>query len=89
MIERVNPADGAAPRSVQEVRRDEAGLATVVKDGDIVTLSMVSQKVSNAVTLRVNVAAALRYPYKPGMTLADLLPSPEALLTPDYFTRKN
>ncbi len=89
MIERVNPADGAAPRSVQEVRLDEAGLATVVKDGDIVTLSMVSQKFSNAVTLRGNVAAALRYPYKPGMTLADLLPSPEAVLTPDYFTRKN
>lgn len=89
MIERVNPADGAAPRSVQEVRLDEAGLATVVKDGDIVTLSMVSQKFSNAVTLRGNVAAALRYPYKPGMTLADLLPSPEAVLTSDYFTRKN
>ncbi|MDN7671371.1 SLBB domain-containing protein [Burkholderia oklahomensis] len=89
MIERVNAAEGAAPRSVQDARLDDGGLATVMKDGDIVTLSMVSQKFSNAVTLRGNVAAPLRYPYKQGMTLADLLPSPEAVLTPDYFTRKN
>ena len=43
----------------------------------------------NAVTLRGKVAAPLRYPYKPGMRIRDLIPEREALITPDYYTRKN
>lgn len=89
LIERIDPTRAAAPRTVEEVQLDAAGLATAVKDGDVITLFDVSPQFANAVTLRGNVAAPLRYPYKPGMTLADLLPDPAALLTPDYFRRKN
>ncbi|WP_459251638.1 polysaccharide biosynthesis/export family protein [Paraburkholderia fungorum] len=88
-IERVNRDNPSAPRSVEERKLDEQGLASTVKDGDIVTLFGTSPAFANAVTLRGNVAAPLRYPYKPNMTLADLIPDPEALLTPDYFLRKN
>ncbi|WP_242538462.1 polysaccharide biosynthesis/export family protein [Trinickia acidisoli] len=89
LIERIDPTQARAPRTVEELKLDAAGLASTVKDGDVITLFDISPQFANAVTLRGNVAAPLRYPYKPGMTLADLLPDPDALLTPDYFTRKN
>jgi protein involved in polysaccharide export with SLBB domain len=88
-IERVNENNPAAPHWVETRSLDEQGLSSTVKDGDIVTLFGANPKFANAVTLRGNVAAPLRYPYKPGMTLADLIPDPAALLTPDYFQRKN
>jgi protein involved in polysaccharide export with SLBB domain len=64
-------------------------LASTLQDGDLVTLFMITPNFSNAVTLRGNVAAPLRYSYKPGMTLSDLIPDKDALLTPEYFSRKN
>ncbi len=88
-VERISPQDSAAPHSVETLSLDATGLSTPVRSGDVVTLFNVDPKFANAVTLRGNVAAPLRYPYSAGMTLADLIPSPEALLTPDYFLRKN
>src|SRR5262249_3103372 len=43
----------------------------------------------NAVTLRGNVAEPLRFPYKSGMRIRDLIPDKEALITPDYYKRQN
>jgi protein involved in polysaccharide export with SLBB domain len=90
-IERVD--DGAVlglpGRSVESRNLDAAGLARVIKDGDVITLQKINPSFKNAITLRGNVAASLRYPYREGMHLSDLLPEPDALLTPDYFTRKN
>ena len=40
-------------------------------------------------TLRGNVATPLRYPYKPGMRIRDLIPEKEALITPEYYRRQN
>lgn len=89
-IERVtDPTMSEPSRRVEERSLDANGLASTVKDGDIVTLQKINPGFANAVTLRGNVAAPLRYPYRQGMKLSDLLPEPDALLTADYFKRKN
>jgi len=41
------------------------------------------------VTLRGNVAEPMRFPYKSGMRIRDLIPEKEALITPDYYKRQN
>ncbi len=89
LVERINPAEPTAPRAVQERALDAAGLAANVRDGDMVTLFKISPQFSNAVTLRGNVATPLRYAYKPGMRISDLIPEREALIQRDYYTRKN
>jgi protein involved in polysaccharide export with SLBB domain len=89
LLERILPDQTKAPRFVEERALDEKGLSSTLQDGDLVTLFEIAPQFSNAVTLRGNVAAPLRYSYKPGMTLSDLLPEKDALLTPEYFLRKN
>jgi hypothetical protein len=54
-----------------------------------VTLLAISPAFANAVTLRGHVAQPLRYAYFPGMRISDLIPSPEALISPDFYRRKN
>jgi protein involved in polysaccharide export with SLBB domain len=76
-------------RIVEQLSLDSAGLAKTVKDGDLVTVYSISPRFENAVTLRGNVAAPLRYPFRQGMRIRDLIPEREALITPDYYLRKN
>ena len=89
LVERIRSGVAKAPREVQERALNEAGLKTTVRDGDVVTLLNLSPEFVNAVTLRGNVAQPLRYAYRPGMRVSDLIPEPEALIQPDYYTRKN
>lgn len=88
LLERIEPAQ-SAPRRVEEFSLDAAGLQRRLRDGDVITLLPISPEFANAVTLRGNVAQPLRYPYRPGMRIRDLIPEPEALITRDYFRRKN
>ena len=74
---------------MDEFSLDQAGLARAVKDGDLVSVLPISPKFDNAVTLRGNVAAPLRYPYREGMRITDLIPEKDALIVADYYTRKN
>jgi len=76
-------------RMVEKFSLDTAGLTKTLKDGDLLTVYPISRKFDNAVTLRGTVAMPLRYPYHPGMRIRDLIPEREALLTPDYYLRKN
>jgi DNA uptake protein ComE-like DNA-binding protein len=71
------------------VSLDERGIATPLKDGDILTLLKVSPEFANAVTLRGNVAYPLRHIFKAGMRVSDLIPEPSALVLPDYYLQKN
>ncbi len=89
LVERINPAQAKTPRAVEERALDAAGLAASVRDGDVVTLFKISPQFSNAVTLRGNVAAPLRYAYRPGMRVSDLIPERDALIQGDYYSRKN
>lgn len=89
LIERIDPDQGKAPRVIEERALTPAGLTSTVRDGDVVTLFKISPQYSNAVTLRGNVAAPLRYAYRPGMKVSDLIPEVGALIQADYYTRKN
>ena len=88
-IERVESVGSKATRAVESRILNELGLQTSLRDGDMVTLFPISPAFANAVTLRGNVAEPLRYPYKKGLRVSDLIPEPAALIQPDYYRRKN
>jgi protein involved in polysaccharide export with SLBB domain len=88
-LERVDAAQTPAARFVEEFRLDGNGLQKNLRDGDILTLLPISPQFANAVTLRGHVAQPLRYPYRPGMRIRDLIPDRDALISPDFYRRKN
>ena len=85
-VERI---DDRKTRSVDQLTLDYDGLKRPVKDGDLLSVLAILPRFENAVTLRGNVATPLRYPYKEGMKIRDLIPEKEALITPEYYRRKN
>lgn len=89
LVERVDNRQAKGPREVQERALDDAGLKSTVRDGDVITLFKVSPQFANAVTLRGNVASPLRYAFKPGMKVSDLIPEVDALIVGDYYAKKN
>ncbi|HXD07926.1 MAG TPA: SLBB domain-containing protein [Burkholderiaceae bacterium] len=88
-IERIDATQPRAARFVDDFALDADGLQAPVRDGDVITLLALSPEFANAVTLRGHVAQPLRYSYKPGMRIRDLIPEKEALITPDFYRRKN
>ncbi|MEO8296178.1 MAG: SLBB domain-containing protein [Burkholderiales bacterium] len=88
-LERIDASNPRAPRTVNKVELAGAIGNMKLRDGDVLTLFSVAPQFANAVTLRGNVAAPLRYPYMPGMRVSDLIPDKDALITPDYYVRKN
>ena len=88
LLERIAPA-ATPPRQVQEIALDAAGLALPLQDGDVLTLLGISPAFGNAVTLQGTVAAPLRYRWFEGMKILDLIPERDALITADYYRRKN
>jgi len=88
-LERIDPSQPLAKRFVETFRLDPTGLQTTLRDGDVVTLLPISPQFANAVTLKGHVAQPLRYPYTPGMRIRDLIPDRDALITPDFYRRKN
>jgi protein involved in polysaccharide export with SLBB domain len=76
-------------RVVDKFSLDAGGMARTVKDGDLVSVYPISPRIENAVTLRGHVALPLRYPFQRGMRVSDLIPDKEALITRDYYLRKN
>jgi protein involved in polysaccharide export with SLBB domain len=81
--------DERRTRSVDQFDLDYDGLRRSVKEGDLLSVLAISPRFENAVTLRGNVATPLRYPHRPGMRVLDLIPEKEALITPEYYRRKN
>ena len=76
-------------RTVDEFTLDQAGLARSLRDGDLVTVFAIQQRFDNAVTLRGNVAQPMRFPWREGMRIKDIVPDRETLITPDYWLGKN
>ena len=89
LIERIDPDNFNRPLLVKEITLDEQALNQPLARGDIVRLLPVPKAFSNAVTLRGNVAVPLRHSYTPGMRISDLIPGPEALISGDFYRRKN
>lgn len=87
-LERMDPSQPQAPRTVSRL---EFPLAydLPMRDGDLLRLFAAEPRFANAVTLRGNVARPLRHPYTTGMRVSTLIPEREALITPDYYQRKN
>lgn len=88
-LERIDAAQASGARFVEEFKLDAAGLQRPLRDGDVLTLQTISPKFANAVTLKGHVAQPLRYAYTPGMRIRDLIPDKEALISPDFYRRKN
>lgn len=88
-LERIDPAQTRAVRFVEEFRLDAEGLQKSLRDGDLVTLLAISPRFANAVTLKGHVAQPLRYAHRPGMRVRDLIPDREALISPEFYRRKN
>ncbi len=88
VLERITPERTPA-RQVQDITLDSAGQRQVLRDGDVLTVLEISPAFGNAVTLQGTVAEPLRYPWFDGMKVLDLIPEREALITPDYYKRKN
>ncbi len=83
------PTAGTAKRQVKNLDLQAAGLAHTLQDGDVLTLLPISPAFANAVTLQGTVAQPLRNIWFAGMRVQDLIPDREALITPDYYKRKN
>ncbi len=76
-------------RRMDEFPLNEAGLARKVENGDLINVAPLSPRFENAVTLRGNVSEPGRYPWHKGMRVRDLIPSRDALITREYWTRQN
>ena len=88
-LERIDVSQAKAARFVEEFSLDASGLQKPLRDGDVLTLLAISPQFANAVTLKGHVAQPLRYAFKPGMRIRDLIPDVDALITPDFYRRKN
>ena len=89
LVERIDPTRTPAARYVEEFKLDDAGLQRPLRDGDVLTLLPISPQFANAVTLKGHVAHPLRYAFTPGMRIRDLIPDKDALISPDFYRRKN
>lgn len=76
-------------RVVEELALDAAGLARALADGDIVNVFTLSPRIVNSVTIRGNVATPMRFEWKQGMRVSDVIPERSMLVVPDYWLQRN
>ncbi len=76
-------------RVVEELNLDQAGMARELTDGDMVNVFTLSPRLMNAVTLRGNVATPLRFEWKEGLHISDIIPERSMLVVPDYWLQRN
>jgi len=76
-------------RKVAEFNLDKDGLAKPLQDGDLITVSSISARFDNAVTLRGNVASPGRHPWKEGLRISDVIPDKGALIIDAYWLKQN
>lgn len=76
-------------RSVEEFSLSQAGRAQLLQDGDLVTVYALSPRFDNAVSLRGNVAQTMRFPWREGLRIRDIIPDKDSLLVPDYWVQRN
>ena len=87
-LERVDPRQDIA-RYVEDFALDEPGLQRELKAGDVLTVFQVSPQIANVVTLEGNVAAPMRYTFRPGMRVSDILSDPRLLIPVSYWLGVN
>ena len=88
-IERTESEPGGNnSRVAMDVAMDVAGLSLPLANGDLVRVRERAPSFAKTVTLRGNVAEPGRFAWRPGMRIRDLIPDQEALLTHDYWLRR-
>lgn len=87
-LERLN-AQRDIPRYVEDFALDTQGLQRPLQDGDMLTVFQISPQIDSVVTLQGHVAAPMRYNFKPGMKVSDLLSDPRLLITSGYWQQVN
>ncbi|MDX6457696.1 MAG: hypothetical protein QOJ51_4335 [Acidobacteriaceae bacterium] len=81
--------DTQKTRTVLDISLQGPGLATPVRQADILRVLPISPQFQNIVTLRGNVAETGRFSWHPGMKLSDIIPDSQSLITRDYWERRN
>ena len=76
-------------RQVIEFALDSTGLSAPLSDGDIVRVFSIVPSYQKTVTLRGSIANAGRYGWYENMRLSDLLPDRDALMSRDYWWKRN
>jgi protein involved in polysaccharide export with SLBB domain len=76
-------------RRVEELTLDTAGLAKPLADGDLIRVFSVSPQFANDVNLRGFVAQPARLAWREGMRVSDVIPDRTALVSRDYWLRRN
>jgi protein involved in polysaccharide export with SLBB domain len=74
-------------RSIEDVNLTTTSVP--LRNGDILSVTSVTDRFRDAVTLRGNVANPGRYVWHPGMRISDLIPNKEALITRNYWRKRN
>lgn len=75
-------------RETVDLSLDATGLQTPLRDGDILRILSMVPRFDKTVTLRGNVANPGRYAWHAGMTIRDLIPDKQSLVTRDYWQRR-
>ena len=60
-----------------------------LRDGDILSVTSITDRFADAVTLRGNVANPGRYVWHAGMRIHDLIPNQDSLITRNYWRKRN
>jgi protein involved in polysaccharide export with SLBB domain len=84
-IERI---DEHRDRSAMEVGWDQAGLETVLADGDLIRVFSIVPLYQKTVTLRGNTANQGRFSWHAGMRISELIPDKESLITRNYWWKR-
>ncbi len=88
LLERLN-AQRDIPRYVEDFALDANGLKRTLQGGDVLTVFQISPQIANIVTLEGHVAAPMRYTFKPGMKVSELLSDPRQLIPSSHWQDVN
>jgi protein involved in polysaccharide export with SLBB domain len=77
------------PRQIQEFSLDSDGLKRQLKHGDVIAVGAIVPELSNAVTLRGNVAQPARVAWRKGLRVSDLINRKVLLMSPDSVRKQN
>ena len=87
-LERVDQSRSVA-RYVEDFALDVKGQSLALQAGDMVTVFPISPQIAGVVTLQGNVANPMRYNWRPGMRVADVLTDRQMLIPVSYWQQIN
>lgn len=85
-LERIDPQQH---QRALDIPLDATGRSTPMQDGDILRVLPIAPSFDQTVTVRGNLADPGRFQWHKGMKLSELLPNNEALVTRDYWQKRN